>query len=260
MQEKTKKIVIIVEIIILILSSIFVSTLVIDKIKASDEGTQNSKDKNLAPNVKIKSDVTSGKIPFNVIFEAYVYDDNEIASYEWDFGDGVKSNSKEPTHTFDKEGAYFVTLIVTDSKGKIGQDSLIIEAKKNQPPTAHASYEIPTIYYLSGPPTLVEFKGEGVDTDGEIVSYHWKFGPKYYPIVPYKGYPFHTRDHWYDYFLSSYESDEQNPLRVLTKPGYYWAELTVTDDNGATNTDKMYITIWSFNSLVKQGIKELLIS
>ncbi|RLI58574.1 MAG: hypothetical protein DRO67_10595, partial [Candidatus Asgardarchaeum californiense] len=240
------------------LSSIFVSTLIINKTKTSDEETQEGKGENLAPNVKIKSDVTSGKTPLVVSFEASIYDDNEIDSYEWDFGDGDKSSSKEPTHTFDTEGTYFVTLIVIDNKGKISQDSLIIEAKKNQPPIARASYEIPTIYYLSGPPTLVEFKGEGTDVDGEIVSYHWEFGPKYYPIVPYKGYPFHTRDHWYDYFLSSYESDEQSPLRVLTKPGYYWAELTVTDDNGATNTDKIYITIWKFNSLVKQGIKELL--
>ena len=69
-----------------------------------------------------------------------------------------------------------------------------------------------------------------------------------------------NKAHWYDYLFSSYESDEQNPLRVLTKPGHYWAELTVTDDDGATSTDKIYITIWDFKSLVKQSVKQAFIS
>lgn len=247
MKESTKQIIIFVEIIILVLSSIFVGLSAYDKITESSENTEKNNEKSIAPTVKIICNSTKGKIPLTVNFDAFVSGDDELYYYKWSFGDGETSDSKSITHTFYNEGNYLVSLRVTDNNEKTVQDNLIIEAKKNQAPTARASYDIPTYYYLRGPPTLVEFKGEGIDQDGNIVSYHWEFGPRYYPIVKYKGYFFHKKAHWYDYLFSSYESDEQNPMRVLTKPGYYWAELTITDDDGATSTDKIYITIWNFN-------------
>ncbi|MDD5339510.1 MAG: DUF4349 domain-containing protein, partial [Dehalococcoidales bacterium] len=37
--------------------------------------------------------------------------------YEWDFGDGKTSNEEQPTHIYDNEGNFTVTLKVTDDKG-----------------------------------------------------------------------------------------------------------------------------------------------
>ncbi|WP_448547555.1 S8 family serine peptidase [Thalassotalea fusca] len=41
-------------------------------------------------------------------------DDNGIVSYNWNFGDGNTSTAQNPSHTFSADGAYNVTLTVTD--------------------------------------------------------------------------------------------------------------------------------------------------
>ena len=43
--------------------------------------------------------------------------DGTIASYLWDFKDGVTSTSANPTHTFADPGTYVVELTVTDDTG-----------------------------------------------------------------------------------------------------------------------------------------------
>ncbi|HMB74153.1 MAG TPA: PKD domain-containing protein, partial [Gammaproteobacteria bacterium] len=44
-------------------------------------------------------------------------DDGVIASYLWDFGDGVSGSGPAPSHTYDSQGNYTVTLTVTDAEG-----------------------------------------------------------------------------------------------------------------------------------------------
>jgi hypothetical protein len=41
-----------------------------------------------------------------------------IRSWNWDFGDGAKSDEQHPIHKYDKAGEYIVTLYVDGSKGK----------------------------------------------------------------------------------------------------------------------------------------------
>ena len=41
----------------------------------------------------------------------------EVIAYEWDFGDGNKSQEQRPTHTFGQEGLFPVSLTITDSFG-----------------------------------------------------------------------------------------------------------------------------------------------
>jgi PKD repeat protein/outer membrane protein assembly factor BamB len=53
--------------------------------------------------------------------------DNEgIASYEWNFGDGTTGTGVVATHTYTKEGTYTVTLTVTDAAGNSDKDTIKI--------------------------------------------------------------------------------------------------------------------------------------
>ncbi len=46
--------------------------------------------------------------------------------YEWEFGDGVRSNKTEITHTYDSSGAYSVTLTIRDAKGLTFSESTTV--------------------------------------------------------------------------------------------------------------------------------------
>jgi len=44
--------------------------------------------------------------------------EGKLVSWSWDFGDGYKSTSQNPTHRYTKAGTYTVTLTVADDEGR----------------------------------------------------------------------------------------------------------------------------------------------
>ncbi|GAB0169943.1 collagenase [Lysinibacillus sp. CTST325] len=56
--------------------------------------------------------------------------DGEIVSYLWDFGDGKTSEEANPTHAYEKEGTYNVTLTVKNDKGIESKDHAIVTVRK----------------------------------------------------------------------------------------------------------------------------------
>jgi len=66
----------------------------------------------------------SGKVNESIQFDSSeTFDvENNIESYEWEFGDGIKSSEPNPTHVYSKEGNYPVKLTVIDTEGARGID------------------------------------------------------------------------------------------------------------------------------------------
>ena len=54
---------------------------------------------------------------------AQSYDNDKIASYLWNFGDGTTAVMAQPVHTYNREGTYIVTLTVTDPAGNTAADT-----------------------------------------------------------------------------------------------------------------------------------------
>ncbi|PLW97924.1 MAG: hypothetical protein C0593_07140 [Marinilabiliales bacterium] len=74
------------------------------------------------PVASFKAYVTVGYFPFEVDF----YDQSEWATqWHWDFGDGQTSEAQNPTHIFQHEGEYDISLTVSNALG----DNLITEEK-----------------------------------------------------------------------------------------------------------------------------------
>jgi len=89
---------------------------------------------NQRPVAVADANVTSGKAPLTVSFNASASSDPEgsIAAYEWDFMDGKFSSETNPVHVFNNPGKYPVTLTVTDNLGMSASTSITITVRKGK--------------------------------------------------------------------------------------------------------------------------------
>lgn len=143
--------------------------------------------------------------------------DGTIQSYIWIFDDGSVGSGTSVEHAFSDGGLspgknYVVTLIVTDDDG--GTDALQIGVSViNRAPTAVA----PDVNGSTKTPLVFDGTGS-TDSDGRIVNATWVFsdGPTLYGLA----------------VLRSFDDD-----------GAFTATLTVRDEDGATDSWVVSITI-----------------
>jgi len=133
--------------------------------------------------------------------------DGYIVSYSWDFGDGTIDSGVTVSHSYVDDGEYTVTLTVTDNKGATDSKTAT-KLVKNRPPIASLMG-----YVVScDKEEIVIFDASlSYDPDGTIVEYFWEFG------------------------------DGSNATGVIVSHSYsesgaYIVILTVTDDDGATDS------------------------
>jgi len=137
--------------------------------------------------------------------------DGSIVSYSWSFGDGSTDTGSVVWHRFSAAGTYAVTLTITDDDSATDTVTLTIQA-------GAAANAAPTAVFSTLPvsPTLgewVRFDGTAsTDSDGSIASYQWTFGDGSSPVTG------------------------QVVYHQFTTAGTYAVTLTVTDDDGATDT------------------------
>lgn len=75
---------------------------------------------------------TRGAAPLTVSFDSKC-STGSVASYKYQYGDGIESTSASPTHTFDSPGTYTVILEVTDEKNNVNTYQEVIVAEGNIP-------------------------------------------------------------------------------------------------------------------------------
>ncbi len=136
--------------------------------------------------MKTTSDVLTGDTPFSVSLDATNSAGN-IASYTWDFGDGISATGNQVSHTYTKAGTYSAILIVTGASGAMSQSSLTITATSPPgiltdtasptPPNTPPKAIISASASVGEAPFTAAFDGsESSDTEGAIASYSWNFG------------------------------------------------------------------------------------
>lgn len=120
------------------------------------------------------------------------------------------------------QGTYQFQLKVTDNNGATGTDtvSVIVNAAVNQPPVAHAGAD----QTITLPVNTVTLNGNATDPDGIIASYQWTkiSGPASYTIT---------------------SPSAATTSVSLLEQGVYVFRFTVTDNNGATATDDVQVTV-----------------
>ena len=124
---------------------------VVDNDGLTDSDAVNITVENKAPIAMASADFTSGTAPLAVNFDSVGSNDPDvpygtITGYSWDFGDGVSSNTANPSHTYNSAGIFIVTLTVTDDIGDTGTDTVTINVSQ---PTAINQYPV-SENYVSG--------------------------------------------------------------------------------------------------------------
>jgi Tol biopolymer transport system component/chitodextrinase len=134
--------------------------------------------------------------------------DGTVVAWSWDFGDGGASPDRNPEHLYATAGIYTVRLTVTDDDGATDSTtrSVVVVVPPPIPPVA--SFAPPANARAGQPAAFVNLS---TDADGTIVSQEWNFG-------------------------DGESSTDANPVHVYADPGEYTASLTVTDDDGETDT------------------------
>lgn len=138
-------------------------------------------------------------------------DDGTITSYAWDFGDGSTSTAQKPSHTFGSAGDQTVKLTVTDNDGASDSITKTVTTTSNAKPKADFTFDVDDL--------AVAFDGSSSsDSDGTIASYSWDFG-------------------------DGSTSTQQKPDHTYATDGDKTVVLTVTDNDGATDSVSKTVTV-----------------
>ncbi len=145
----------------------------------------------------------SGDEPVNLVGTGSTDSDGTITSYVWKEGATTLGTGETLTTTLSL-GIHTITLTVMDDDSVTDTDTVTVDV--NDPPVADANGP-----YRAEETNVIEFDGSGsFDSDGTI-TFYWDFGDG--------------------------ETDTgANPRHGYQEPGNYTVTLTVTDDDGATNT------------------------
>lgn len=101
---------------------------------------------NLLPTVAPVAAPQSGVEPLSVAFTGNISDpDGAIASILWKFGDGTTSNLANPTHVFQCDGTYGVTLEVVDNRGGVGSATVPVTVSSAGGPVNYAC-DVQTVF------------------------------------------------------------------------------------------------------------------
>ena len=145
--------------------------------------------------------------------------DGSIVGYAWEYGDGASETGVTRYHSYAAAGVYTARLTVTDDDGATATTthtvSVSAPAPSNQPPTAAF-----TVSPASGSPgTWFTFNAAGSqDTDGSIVSYTWEYG-------------------------DGASGTNVTDYHAYASAGTYTARLTVTDNDGASNSTTRSVVV-----------------
>src|SRR5690606_14079949 len=142
--------------------------------------------------------------------QSIAFGDDEIAVWNWEFGNFESSNEQNPEVVFPGEGNYAVTLTVTTARGC----SAIINKTVTISSLPEAAFAPQNNF--GAPPLEVQFSNNSTGA----VSYAWHFGD-----------------------AEGSTSEDSEPVFVYTEVGEYEVELIATNAGGCSDTARFTVSV-----------------
>ena len=176
---------------------------------------------NQAPVASFAASPMSGAVPLPVSFDASGSSDTDgsITTYAWNFGDGTAATGRTVSHTYTTAATYSAQLTVTDDDSATASASRGISVTTTSPVN-----QLPVALFTATPlagvvPLSVGFDASASsDADGSITTYAWNFG-------------------------DGTAATGRTVSHTYATAGTYNAQLTITDDDGATASASRDISV-----------------
>ncbi len=154
----------------------------------------------------------SGCQPVSVLFDPTIYQPDSSVTYLWNFGDTQTSADSTPSHLYQYDGNFDVTLTLTSAYGCSNDTTLTSLVQVYPIPDAsfHASPQIIGIFDAD-----IHFYDESTPT---ISQWYWDFGDGSFATV-------------------------QDPMHTYKLPGVYEVQLVVSTANSCSDTVIGTVTI-----------------
>jgi gliding motility-associated-like protein len=170
------------------------------------------------PAVVFNSNVTSGCVPLCVNFnDLTTVAGGSVSAWSWSFSDGTGTDpAQNPTHCFNTDGVYGVTLTATSAAGCVS--TLTIPNMITVNPLPVASFTMPAAASIVNP--VVSFS----DNSTNASTWNWNFGDSLNASSP-------------------NTSTLQNPSHAYAETGNYCVTLAVTSSAGCVDTTMLCLDI-----------------
>ncbi len=181
---------------------------------------------NVAPTADAGADETVNEAEI-VAFGGFIVDPGSADTHtiEWEFGDGeTDSGTLFPTHAYDDDGVYLVTLTVTDDDAAVHTDTMEVTVN-NVAATVDAGVD-----QTSDEGGQVDFTGSFTDP-GPVDThlFDWDFGD------------------------GQTDSGSLTTSHTYADDGVYVVTLTVTDDDGGVGVDVLIVTVDNVTPTARHG-------
>jgi len=143
--------------------------------------------------------------------------DGDVTGWSWRFGDDNSADVADPLHVYPAPGTYTVRLSVTDEGGATDDTSTDVEVTVSTPPPRQN--EAPNSdFEVHCHEQFCSFDDRSRDDDGTVVSWSWDFG-------------------------DGSRSNQPNPNHFYRDEGQYDVTLTVSDNDGGSDSETHEVKI-----------------
>jgi len=175
--------------------------------------------------VEITATPTNGTMPLTVSFTSNVSGGVPPYAYDWEFGDGSKSNVADTVHIYITGGNFTVWLDVNDNGGTSAQSALFFV---NVTPAAVNLTVTPPTHYVAGSTGISVNFTASVTGGTPPYTFHWDFG-------------------------DGGQSDAPSPTHTYATDGTYRVSVTVTDTYGQSVTRTFEFVVPPHSSPSSEG-------